>query len=69
MSLQVDMAIHKKMLKSAVDDDAKFIYINKLQEAAYRKKILNAEVTGYINSSKQIQDKNFLKKDSKFNYL
>ena len=54
MSLQVDMAIHKKMLKSAVDDDAKFIYINKLQEAAYRKKILNAEVTGYINSSKRI---------------
>lgn len=53
-SLQVDMAVHKKMIKSASDSEQKCIYTTKLQEDAYQKKLLMVEVNTYINSSKRI---------------
>jgi len=68
-SIAVDIAIHKNMIRTAKTDSEKLISIIKLQEDNYKRKTILNELEIYINSSKQIQDKNFLKKDSKFNYL
>jgi hypothetical protein len=68
-SIAVDIAVHKNMIRNAQKDSEKIISIIKLQEDNYKRKTILNELEVYINSSKKIQDRNFLKKESKFNYL
>ena len=68
-STNIDLAIHKKLAKVASSAFNKEIYIVKLQEDAYKRRIILQEINNYINTSKKIQESNFRKKDPKFNYL
>lgn len=68
-SIAVDIAVHKNLIRTAKTESEKIIYTIKLQEDNYRRKSILNELNIYINSSKRIQDDNFLKKNSKFNYV
>lgn len=69
-SMEVDIAIHKKMAKNAKDDSLKCIYITKLQEDGIKKKIMLREINSYINTSKMIQAQRFeQKKQPNFSHL
>lgn len=69
-SLYTDIAVHRKMLKSANDSDAKLLYKIKLQEDSFKKKTVIKEIDTYINNSKTLQGKKFtVKKERNFRYL
>lgn len=69
-SLDTDMQIHRKMLKSSCDLDAKLLYSIKLQEDSYNRRIVIKEIDTYINNSKTLQDRNFAgKKERNFKCL
>lgn len=67
-STNIDLAIHKKLAKGASSDFNKEIYTVKLQEDTYKRRLIIREINNYINTSKQIQESNFRKKDPNFNY-
>lgn len=67
-STNIDLAIHKKLAKVASSAFNKEIYTVKLQEDAYKRRIILQEINNYINTSKTIQESNFRKKDPNFNY-
>lgn len=54
LSLQIDIQVHRNLVRSAESDEAKFIYVNKLREDSYKKRLLTEEINSYINSSKVI---------------
>jgi len=58
-SIQVDLAIHKKMLKTASTPEERILYSNKLQEDSYKRKVVLQEMQTFINSSKTLQAKKF----------
>jgi|688.fasta_scaffold16299_15 hypothetical protein len=60
-SMEVDLAIHKKMAKNAKDPSNKWIYLIKLQEDNLKKKMMLNEMSSYINTSKTIQAQKFRK--------
>ncbi len=60
-SMEVDLAIHKKMVKNTKDTNNKWIYIIKLQEDTLKKKMMLNEMSSYINTSKIIQAQKFSK--------
>jgi len=69
-SMEVDLAIHKKMAKNTKDTNNKWIYIIKLQEDALKKKMMIREINSYINTSKIIQAQKFSKtKKPGFNHM
>lgn len=68
-SIAVDIAVHKNIIKKSKNSFTTSISAIKLQEDTFKRRMILSELNNYINSSKRIQDKNFLKKDSKFNYL
>ena len=53
-SLQTDIQIHRKILKTSNDAESRCIYTTKLQEDSYKRKLLIEEINTYINSSKMI---------------
>ena len=59
--MEVDLAIHKKMVKNTKDSNNKWIYIIKLQEDTLKKKMMLREINSYINTSKTIQAQKFSK--------
>jgi hypothetical protein len=68
LSLELDIAVHKKKLKSASNND-RSVYLTKLQEDTYRKRLVLAEIEDLINQSKRLQEDRFHKaKQQKFNY-
>ena len=68
-SIDVDIAVHKNKIRNSKSEFDCTISITKLQEDTYKRRILLAELTGYINNSKRIQDNNFKSKDSKIKHL
>lgn len=58
-SLDFDIAMHKKILKSRFFDQTKMIYVIKLQEDSYKRRKTLKEIETYINSSKTVQFKKF----------
>lgn len=68
-SIAVDIAVHKNIIKKSKSTFTTSISAIKLQEDTFKRRMILSELNTYINSSKRIQDKNFHKKDSKFNYL
>lgn len=68
LSLELDIAIHKKKLKTTTQDD-RTVCLTKLQEDTYRKKMVLAEIEELIKQSKRLQEDRFHKaKQQKFNY-
>lgn len=68
-SISTDIAVHKNMVKSTNDVDAKLIYVTKLQEDNHKRRITLQEIKFYINSSRVLQEQKFRAKSPKFNYL
>lgn len=66
-SLNMDIAVHRRILKQTNEHGAKIICLTKLQEDSYKRRQTVAEINSLINSSKRIQDTNFSKiKERKF---
>lgn len=57
--IDVSMALHKRMIESAKDNDSKLVLLNKLNEEKIKKKSMLQELTEYINRSKLLQAKTF----------
>ena len=66
-SIEFDIAVHKQMLESASAQN-RLIYRIKLQEDAYRRRVVLKEINSYINSSKRLQDVRFSKKPKFFGF-
>lgn len=58
-SIEVDLAIHKKMVKNSTNTDSKWTYIIKFQEDTIKKKLMLKELNTYINISKMLQSQRF----------
>lgn len=58
-SMEIDLAIHKRMAKTAKTTDSKLLYIIKLQEDNLKKKMMLKELNSYINTSKMLQSQRF----------
>jgi hypothetical protein len=68
ISIKLDMAIHKKLVKLSTSDN-RLVYSIKLQEDSYRKKAVVSEIDQLINKSKTLQELRFQKpKPNKFSY-
>lgn len=68
ISLELDISVHKKKIKSTLDNN-RSVYITKLQEDTYRKRLILAEMEELIKQSKRLQEDRFHKvKQQKFNY-
>lgn len=66
-SINMDIAVHRRILKQANEHGAKIICLTKLQEDSYRRRQAISEINSLINSSKRIQDINFSRiKERKF---
>ena len=69
-SIDVDLAVHRRMLKIATDQVARDIYLTKVQEDTIKRKLIVEEINSYINNSRQIQVRKFVKSDKlHFSYL
>lgn len=66
VSIQFDLAVHKKLFKNARPDN-KLIFQIKIQEDTYKRKQALKELDSYINSSKSIQTRKFGNKQN-FSY-
>ena len=58
-SIDLDIAIHKNKLKALKNASTSLIYITKLQEDVYKRKLVLLELSNHINKSRKIQDNNF----------
>lgn len=67
-SVDVDIAMHKNKIKNSTNNFNMFISVAKLQHDTEKRRMIVSELTGYINISKRIQDKNFRTKDSKIKH-
>lgn len=68
-SINIDIAVHKNIIKSKSSDFTTMISLTKLQQDTYKRKRIITELSSYIDNSKRIQENNFKSKDSKFKYL
>lgn len=62
-SINVDLAVHRNILKSKTDYDSRLIYIIKIQEDTIKKRRIVQEIKSHINNSIQLQNKKFAKLD------
>lgn len=68
VSLQLDMVIHRKLIRS-VNNHEKLICVIKLQEDSFKKKEVLLAIEDIINKSKRLQERRFQKpKRNKFSY-
>lgn len=68
-SLNVDIAVHRRMLKLATTEEGQSIYLTKLQEDSYKRRQIVREINTFITDSLSIQSSNFSKaKEHKFIY-
>lgn len=68
-SINIDIAVHKNIIKRARSNFTSMVSLTKLQQDNYKRKIIITELTCHIDNSKRIQENNFKAKDSKFKYL
>lgn len=54
-SINVDIEVHRNLLKKKIDDNSKLIYTIKIQEDTIKKRNIIKEIQSYINSSITIQ--------------
>lgn len=57
--IDVSMALHKRMLLSAKDNENKLVLLNKLNEEKIKRKSMLQELAEYVNESKIMQSKIF----------
>lgn len=58
-SIEVDIAVHQRMVSLAKDANSKWLYINKYREDILKKRMLANELNSHINTSKMIQAQKF----------
>lgn len=58
-SINVDLAIHRNILRGKTDPESRLIYIIKIQEDSIKRRRIIAEIKAYINSSIRIQERRF----------
>jgi len=58
-SVNVDLAVHRNILKNRTDSDSKILYIIKIQEDSFKRRRIVEEIKSYINSSIRIQERSF----------
>ena len=69
-SVETDIAVHKRLIKTATTADSKFLYTVKLQQDLTKRRGILSELTYYINSCKSIQSTKFKKtKHPTFDYM
>lgn len=68
-SIDLDIAIHKSKLKALRNAPTSLIYITKLQEDVYKRKLVLLELSNHINKSRKIQDNSFNTKASKIKHI
>lgn len=60
--VELSIMIHKKMIFTGKDPEARFISVAKLTEDHHRKKLMHKEMLEYIIESKNLQTKQFAQK-------
>ena len=68
-SIAIDIAVHKKKIKSSNDVASKLIYTIKLQEDNFCRRQTLQEIETYINNSRALQEQKFRAKAPKINYV
>lgn len=58
-SVNMELAVHRNILKNILDTDNRLIYIIKIQEETIKKRRIIQEIKIHINSSIQIQTRRF----------
>ena len=58
-SIDFDLTVHRNILKKTTESDAKWVYIIKVQEDIFKRRVIVEEINSYINSSKTIQHRKF----------
>ena len=58
-SINVDLAVHRNILRNKVNPEDRLIYIIKIQENSIKRRRIVEEIKSYINSSIQIQEHKF----------
>lgn len=62
-SIDLDVEIHRNMLKNKTSDDEKLLYSIKLSEDLNKKRAILKEIKNHINSSIELQTKKFTRKN------
>lgn len=63
-SVNLDLAVHRNILKKKTDFDTRLTYIIKIQEDTLKKRRIIEEIKSYINSSIRIQNRKFRELDA-----
>jgi hypothetical protein len=58
-SIDFDLSVHRTILKKKTDADQRWLYINKIQEDIYKRRLIIEEINSHINNSKTIQFRKF----------
>jgi len=58
-SIDFDLSVHRNILKKSKDSDTKWVYIIKVQEDIFKRRVIVEEINSYINSSRTIQHGKF----------
>lgn len=59
IGIEVNMEIHRRLIKRSKDTETKLIFIAKLSDEQSKRKRLISEIQGYIDESKILQTKKF----------
>ncbi len=63
-SIAFDIVVHKALLNKHKDTDFEVVYLLKLQDDLYKRKSIIKELETYVKLSKEIQLRNFTKKEN-----
>lgn len=58
-SVNIDLAVHRNILRNRTDPESKLLYIIKIQEDSIKRRRIVDEIRSYINSSIRIQERKF----------
>jgi hypothetical protein len=58
-SIDFDLTVHRTILRNKSEEGSRMIYINKIQEDVYKRRLIVEEINSYINSSKIMQARKF----------
>lgn len=62
-SVNIELAVHRNILRNGIDNNNRLIYIIKIQEETIKRRRIVEEIKSYINSSIQIQTSRFNQSD------
>ena len=58
-SIEFDLVVHRNILKRAEESDTRLIYMMKIQEDVYKRRMIMNEITSHLKQSKNIQAAEF----------